>query len=345
METAWFIIVSVMVAGYVVFDGFDLGAGVAHLFVARTPDERRAVVSSIGPVWDGNEVWLLAAGGILYFAFPAVYASAFSGFYLPLMIVLWLLMLRAMAIEFRHQLENPVWTEAWDVVFAFASGLLAVFFGAALGNVVRGAPLDADGVFFLPLWTDFSPGASPGILDWYTVLAGLAALAALTVHGALWLVLKTEGDVRDRSSTLFRRTWPALGILTGLLTWATFVVQPHVPERMFGAPAGLLLPVVAVGALVMMRVYEGRGRELPAFLASCGFIVFLLLSAVYGLYPYLLPSNGDPANGLSVENAAAGAYGLEVGLYWFVPGFVLVVVYFSYLYGKMAGKVRLDEGH
>ena len=166
METVWFCLVAVMIAMYVVLDGFDLGAGAVHLFVARTDAERRAVLRSIGPVWDGNEVWLLAGGGTLYFAFPALYASSFSGFYLPLMMVLWLLILRGIAIEFRNHLQSLVWQPLWDAVFSRASALLAIFFGAALGNVVRGVPLDRAGTFFLPLWTDFTVGKEPAAASW-----------------------------------------------------------------------------------------------------------------------------------------------------------------------------------
>src|SRR5512135_3207819 len=150
MGTLWFMIVAVMLAAYVVLDGFDLGAGVVYLIIARTSEERRMVLRSIGPVWDGNEVWLLAAGGTLYFSFPLLYASSFSGFYLPLMIVLWLLMLRGLGIEFRHRIHHPLWAAFWDAVFSFSSILLAVFFGAALGNVVRGVPLNREGYFFEP---------------------------------------------------------------------------------------------------------------------------------------------------------------------------------------------------
>ena len=198
METTWFCLVSVMIGVYVVLDGFDLGAGIVHLFIARTDAERRAVFASIGPVWDGNEVWLLAAGGTLYFAFPALYASSFSGFYLPLTIVLWLLILRGISIEFRNHVESLVWQPLWDAVFASSSALLAIFFGAALGNVVRGVPLDSSGEFFLPLWTDFAAGSDAGILDWYTILIAVAALLTLAVHGALWVALKTAGDLESR---------------------------------------------------------------------------------------------------------------------------------------------------
>src|SRR6201982_1609601 len=194
METVWFVVVAVMIAAYVVLDGFDLGAALIYLIVGKTGDARRRVLQAIGPVWDGNEVWLLAAGGTLYFAYPQLYASAFSGFYLPLMIVLWLLMLRGIGIELRSHMGNPVWQGFFDVVFCLSSALLAIFFGAALGNVIRGVPLRPDGYFFEPLWTNWRVGPDAGILDWYTVIAGVVALVALTIHGALYVSLKTEGD-------------------------------------------------------------------------------------------------------------------------------------------------------
>jgi hypothetical protein len=196
MGLIWFWLVAVMIVAYVVLDGFDLGVGVLHLFLVHTEAERKATLASIGPVWDGNEVWLLAGGGTLYFAFPLLYASAFSGFYLPLMIVLWLLILRGISIELRNHVEVGVWRALLDGVFGLASALLAIFFGAALANVLRGVPLNADGYFFLPLWTNWQPGIHPGILDWYTVIGGLVALMALTLHGALWLTIKTSGELR-----------------------------------------------------------------------------------------------------------------------------------------------------
>ena len=188
-----------MIAAYVVLDGFDLGAGVIYLTAARTTSERRAILRAIGPVWDGNEVWLVAAGGTLYFAFPLLYASSFSGFYLPLMIVLWLLMLRGIGIELRAHMDNPVWRGFFEFIFFASSALLAIFFGAALGNVVRGVPLGPDQFFFEPLWTNFRVGVGNGILDWYTVLTGVMAQVSLTMHGALYVATKTEGDLNRRA--------------------------------------------------------------------------------------------------------------------------------------------------
>src|SRR5260370_21668246 len=172
------------------------------------------VIRSIGPVWDGNEVWLIAAAGTLYFAFPLVYASSFSGFYLPLNIVLWLLVLRGIGIEVRTQIENDVWKSLFGGFFAISSGVLAIFFGAALGNVVRGVPLGADHFFFEPLWTNFRTGANTGILDWYTCGAGVLTLVALVVHGALYVALKTGGPVNEKSRHLARRLVPFLIWLT-----------------------------------------------------------------------------------------------------------------------------------
>src|ERR1035437_609779 len=185
MATFWFWAIGSMLAIYAVLDGFDIGAGIIHLLVARSETERRLVLRTIGPVWNGNEVWLIAGGGTLLMAFPALYASSFSGFYLPLMMVLWLLILRGISVEFRSRIDSPVWSPFWDLVFAGASAALAGFYGAAIGNVIRGVPLDASGFFFLPLWTNFNVGPRVGILDWFTIMVGLATFFTMAEHGAL----------------------------------------------------------------------------------------------------------------------------------------------------------------
>ncbi|HBR57758.1 MAG TPA: cytochrome d ubiquinol oxidase subunit II, partial [Blastocatellia bacterium] len=228
MEIAWFIIVAFMLAAYVVLDGFDIGAGIIQHFVGRTPEERAVVIRAIGPIWDGNEVWLLAAGGTLYFAFPALYAASFSGFYLPLIMVLWLLIMRAAGIELRHQLDNEMWTNFWDFVFALSSILLAIFFGAALGNVIRGVPLNVNGFFFEPLFTHWGVTGETGILDWFTVLSGVVAFAALTVHGANYLALKTEGPINERSRLIVRFAWYVLAAVTIASLAAVLAVRPGI---------------------------------------------------------------------------------------------------------------------
>jgi cytochrome d ubiquinol oxidase subunit II len=340
METIWFALVAVMIAMYVVLDGFDLGAGIIQLVVARTDRERRQVLRSIGPVWDGNEVWLLAGGGTLYFAFPALYASSFSGFYLPLMMVLWLLILRGIAIEFRNHIDSLVWKPFWDVVFGGASALLAIFFGAALGNVVRGVPLDSSGEFFLPLWTNFGLGRDAGVLDWYTVLVAVAAFLTLTVHGGLWVALKTDGALSERSRRVAQLGWWGLVAITVPLTWCSFRIQPHLSQSFNGHPWGYVFPLLAVAGLIGMRAMKG---SLTRFLASCLFIIGMLTSAAFGVYPYVLPSNTDPQLGLTIYNAAAAPYGLKVGLAWFIPGMLLAAGYFVYTYRSFRGKVQLEE--
>jgi len=341
METLWFCIVAAMLAAYVVFDGFDLGAGILHLALARTDAERRLVLRTIGPVWDGNEVWLLAAGGTLYFAFPALYATAFSGFYLPLMVVLWLLILRGIAVEFRGHLESPVWSPFWDVTFSLSSVLLSVFFGAALGNVVRGVPMDPQGRFFAPLWIDFRPGAHAGVLDTYTVLVGLTALATLTLHGALWIALKTAGGVQLRARRTVDFVWWAVAALTVVLTLFTMKVQPQVAASLASRPWGYVFPMLALAGLVAVLWFASREQDAAAFVASSGYIVGMLASAAFGLYPYVLPSTTDPSLGLTVHNAAAPRAGLVIGLAWWIPGMLLVVGYFLFTYRRFAGKAEL----
>ncbi len=232
MGFIWFWLVAVMIVGYVVLDGFDLGVGVLHLFLVRTEAERRSTLASIGPVWDGNEVWLLAGGGTLYFAFPLLYASAFSGFYLPLMIVLWLLILRGVSLELRNHIDVGVWRALLDGLFGLASALLTIFFGAALANVLRGVPLQADGYFFLPLWTNWQPGPHPGILDWYTVIGGVLALVALTLHGALWLTIKTSGELAARARRIVNPLCLQLATLTIISLGATIFVRRGQPLQL-----------------------------------------------------------------------------------------------------------------
>ncbi len=340
MQTVWFCLVAVMIAMYVVLDGFDLGAGAIHLWVAKDDDERQQVIRSIGPVWDGNEVWLLAAGGTLYFAFPALYASGFSGFYLPLMIVLWLLILRGIAVEFRGQLTSVVWLKFWDVVFSGASLLLAVFYGAALGNVVRGVPLNDQGYFFEALWTNFRLGPNSGILDWYTIIVGVTALVTLTVHGALWLALKTEGPVHDRSGRLARGAWWIILVLTIVLTAITFKVQPEVPANLATHPWGYIFPALALFGLAGMAWFMRKRDDLKSFLASCAYILGMLTSVVFGLYPLVLPASTNPVYSLTVDNAKAADYGLRIGLAWWIVGMILVAVYTIHVYRSFAGKVR-----
>lgn len=342
MELTWFCLVAVTIAVYVVLDGFDLGAGIIHLWVARSESERRQILSSIGPVWDGNEVWLLAGGGTLYFAFPALYAAAFSGFYLALMMVLWLLMLRGISIEFRNHIDSDVWKPFWDTVFGGASALLALVFGMALGNVVRGVPLDGSGFFFVPLWADLRPGGEAGTIDWYTLLVGLAAFFTLAMHGCMWVCLKTTGAAQARAREFGRRVWWLTVPLTFAITYFSFRIQPNLGERFSSHPWGFVFPALALAGLIGLKILSARGADLPAFLGSSLYIVGMLCSAAFGVFPYVLPSSGKPDYGLTVYNAAAPHYGLAIGLWWWIPGMLLATAYSVFIYRRLAGKVSVD---
>ncbi len=332
-----------MIVTYAVLDGFDLGVGIVHLYVGRTEAERRMLLRSVGPVWDGNEVWLIAGGGALFFAFPKLYALAFSGFYLPLIMVLWLLILRGTSIEFRSHIESVVWHPFWDVAFAGASAMLAIFFGAALGNILRGVPLADSGYFFLPLFTDFTTSGQVGILDWFTILMGLSSLAALALHGALWVALKTPGELRERARHTADLIWWATLALSVVLLVVVPLVQPHLGARFPDEPWGFVFPAIAATALIAIRWFNRGGRARDAFLASCAYIAGMLFSVAFGLYPYVLPSNLNPADSLTIYNSATTAYGLKVGLMWFIPGILLAIGYFVFVYRSFTGEVSLDE--
>jgi len=344
MTTLWFILVALMIGAYVVLDGFDLGAGILHLFVAQDDAERRTVLRAIGPVWDGNEVWLLAAGGSLFFAFPALYAAGFSGFYLPLMIVLWLLMGRAISIELRSRIPSPVWASFWDGIFFVSSALLAIFYGAALANVVRGVPLDKSGYFFEALWTNFDPkNPTPGILDWYTILIGLLALAALTMHGAAYVVMKTEGAVQLRAHRWVVRAWIATLVLTVPGTVATFWLRSSMLTRFGDQPWGVVFPLVAICGLLGVGHFAMHRSEIATFLASCAYLLGMLTATVFAVYPDVLPAVDKP-NSLTIYNASASNYGLQVGLVWWIIGMALAITYGVVIYRMFWGKVSVVAG-
>jgi len=339
MLFTWFWLVAIMITGYVVLDGFDLGAGVIHLFIAKTDQERRMVLRTVGPVWDGNEVWLIAGGGTLYFAFPLLYASGFSGFYLPLMIVLWLLILRGVGIELRTHLDSHVWHGFFDGCFAISSILLTVFFGAALGNVIRGVPLQKDGYFFLPLWTNWNVGSSPGVLDWYTVIAGLVALVALTMHGAHYVAMKTSGDLNARSRRIASFLWPVLVLLTLISLFATLSIHPGLLDNYKRFPVLYIIPVAVAATLFAMLSFRRQQNDTGAFLSSAAYLVFMLVGAAAAVYPNLLVSSTDQALNITIQNAHTGWYALRVGLVFWGFGMALATGYFVFIYRMFRGKV------
>lgn len=332
INTTWFVVLAFMLVGYAVLDGFDLGVGALHLLLGRNTRERSTLIDTIGPVWNGNEVWLLAAGGAMVVAFPTVYAASFSGFYLALMLVLWLLVLRGLGIEFRHQIDQDLWKHAWDVAFSLASALLALLFGVAVGNVLRGLPLDANGEF---------QGTFVLMLNPFAVLGGLLSVAVLSLHGANWVALKTEGELQARARRFARVLWwPAMALLAAMVA-ASFVVRPDFTRNFGGHPALLIVPIVTLVAAVALLLFRMRNDDLRAFVAGGALIAGTLGSAAAGLYPYLLPARpGSPHPGLDIYNAASPEGSLRIALGIYLFGMVLVGIYLVNIYHAWRGKVR-----
>jgi cytochrome bd ubiquinol oxidase subunit II len=347
MVELWYGVVALMLTLYVVMDGFDLGAGALHLFVARTNEERRQVLAAIGPYWDGNEVWLLATGGALFVAFPPVLAAGLSGFYFAIFLVLWCLILRGISIEFRSHVADPIWRALWDVGLAIASVLLAVFFGAALGNLLRGLPIDDRGWFSLALFTDFAARPPVGILDWYTVTVGVFALVALALHGATFLAWKTDGPVHERSRRLAARL--GLVVVAGwvIVTVATIRVNPSFFAGFSGRPGAWAAIAAAIGGLAAIIRGTSTGRSFAAFAGSCLFLAGLLGATAITIFPVMLRSTG-PAPSISAYSAANDTTGLWIALSWWVLGFPLAILYFVVVFRLHRGKVtapREGEGY
>lgn len=340
MTELWFWLVSVMVAIYAVMDGFDFGAGILHLFVAKTNEERREVLGAIGPLWDGNEVWLLAGGGAMFLAFPRTLASGFSGFYMAMFMVVWTLILRGISIEFRSHVRDDLWRAFWDRGFAFASILMPVLLGAALGNVIRGVPVGQDGYFNITLFTSFGTTNPVGILDWFTVLIGVFALVTVAAHGSLFLAWKTEGPVHERSRALAKPLWIAVIVLWVISTFATRTVSPEIFGRFPGAPLAWLFFVVYLAGLATVFYGLTKNRFLLAFLGSGAFILGILATTAACVWPVMLKSTLNPGWSLTAQNASVGAHGLQAGLVWWLIGFPIAVGYVAFLFKIHRGKVK-----
>jgi cytochrome d ubiquinol oxidase subunit II len=329
----WFVLVGVLLLGYAVLDGFDLGAGILHPFVARTDDERRQVMRAIGPVWDGNEVWLLTAGGALFAAFPLVYATVFSGFYLALILLLVALILRAVALEFRDQVGSAGWRRAWDAAFFVGSALPALLLGVAVGNVVQGLPIDTDGAY---------RGGLFGLLRPFPLVVGLLVVAYCVTHGATWLVLKTEGPVADRARAAAQYGWAAeaiLWVVTTLGAWAFLPERWHAFDNVFAWAA----PTLVVVALVAYPLAVRAGRTVLAFGASALAIAGMIATMGIGIHPFLVPALEAP-RGITIEQAASSDLTLTVMLGIALVAVPLVLIYTAFVYWRFRGKVRLDEG-
>ena len=329
----WFVLFVAIIAGYLILDGFDLGVGMLHPFMAKDDRERRIVLNSIGPVWDGNEVWLVVGGGVLFAAFPVVYAALFSGFYWALMLVLLTMILRTVAIEFRSKREGSGWRALWDTVFSASSYGLALLLGVAFGNVISGVPLNGNG--------DVVIGSILDLLHPFALWLGLTTIAMLLLHGALYLNIKTEGDLQAR----VRRWIPRF---VGLFTLAGAVAAVWIAVAEYGVTDTyiddiwpIVFPIGALVAFATMVVMTRRGRDVAAFFASSAMLALLLATASAGLYPNMLRSTTDPSFSMTVTNASAASNTLTVMLIVAIIGIPFVLLYTAGVQYIFRGKVKL----
>lgn len=336
MSTAWFIVLGAMLVGYAILDGIDMGVGALHLVLGRNDAERRTNLNAIGPFWFGYEVWLLVAGGSMVAAFPRLYAASFSGFYLVLILVLWLLIARGTAIEFRSHVASPLWRGFWDVAFCGSSALLAVLFGAAVGNVVRGVPLDATGNF---------QGSFALALNPYAVLVGVLSLVLLSMHGANFMAYKSEeGDQQTRARLWASRLWAVVAVLTVLVTAFTFAVRPGAGANFGRYPILAILPLLAAVSLVAVRVFQKRGEDGKAIFAGAAFITSLMGSAGASLYPSLLPALGQTGGGLTIFNASSPRHDQATAMAIALIAMTLVISYYFYIHRIFRGTTRIHPG-
>ncbi|MBN1765171.1 MAG: cytochrome d ubiquinol oxidase subunit II [Sedimentisphaerales bacterium] len=333
LNIIWFVLLFVLLSGYVILDGFDLGVGIIHLF-SRTRQEREVNVHAIGPFWDGNEVWLLTAGGSLFAAFPPVYATVFSSFYLAFMLLLVALIARAVGLEFRHKVSSPRWERFWDWVFGVGSLVPALLYGVALGNILRGLPLNEDKVF---------TGSFFGLLNPYALLTGGLSLAVIILHGAAWLQVKTVGEIQQRMKKWVSGAWVTIVILFIIVTIATFFVSPFILEGILAKPLYWVALVLVLAGLIFIPVANQAGRGGLVFLASCMMIAGMLSLAAFSLFPRLVPALGNLNYSLTIFNGSSTQKTLWVMLVIALIGMPVVIGYTAFIYYIFRGKVTAGE--
>jgi len=343
MIGTWYGIVSFMLIVYIVLDGRNFGAGMLHWLVARTPEERRQVIAAIGPLWSWHEVWLVGFGGTLMAIFPRLLAVSFAGYYLALMLILWCLILRAMALEVGGHIDDRLWQQFWDFVFVVSSFLLAVLFGAAAGNVARGVPIDASGTFSMAFFTDFRVRGYVGLLDWYTVSVAACAVILLGAHGATYLTLKTEGPVHDRSVVLSRRLWRAAIPLLITVLVETLFVRPELFREGVVNPLPWLGMSVIIGAVWLLVSGIKRHQEMKAFVGSNLLILGILATGSVTIYPVMLLSSIAPEYSLRAEQVASSANTLQKALFWWPVACAMAAGYFVFISRRYSGKVSVKR--
>ena len=333
LNTVWFIMVGVLFTGYALLDGFDLGVGALHL-LTKSDTDRRLMINSIGPVWDGNEVWLVTGGGALFAAFPEVYATAFSGFYMAMILLLFGLTFRAVAIDFRSKLVSKAWRQFWDISFSVSSIVSALLIGVALGNIAYGIPLDAGKEFV---------GTFFGLLHPYALMVGITTVSMFMMHGAIYAVMKTEGDLQDKLRGWVNPTIIFFIICYIIMTLATLLYLPHMSENLKASPVLFIVPILNALAIANIPREMHKGREGRAFLSSCASMIALMALFGVGMFPNLILSNPDPVNSLHIYNAASSQKTLKIMLIIATIGMPLVIAYTVSIYYVFRGKVKLDE--
>ena len=332
LSTVWFLLIGFLFTGYAILDGFDLGVGALHLIVARTDAERRQVLNAIGPVWDGNEVWLITGGGALFAAFPHAYATVFSGFYLAMVLLLGALIVRAVSIEFRSKETARIWRLGWDVGFSLGSVVAVLLFGIALGNVLRGVPIDPDGGY---------RGGLVGLLNPFALSLGVMALGLAVLQGSSWLVIKTEGPVQTRA-----RKAGVVGLVVVVGAWiAATGLAWNDARRVFDNFGNLLawvVPILTTNALVFLIMSWRLRDDGRAFVFSSLTVVGMAITAGIALYPNLLPGI-DSVRSVTIDNAHSSDTALTLMLMVALIGMPIVIGYTSFIYWKFKGKVRLDD--
>ncbi len=327
MIAAWYAIVSFMLIAYIALDGRNFGAGMVHWVVAKTAEERRQVIAAIGPLWSWHEVWLVGFGGVLVAVFPRLMASAFAGYYLALFLILWGLILRGVSIEVGGHINDSLWQGFWDFVFVFSNFLLAILFGAAAGNVVRGVPLDANGNFSMAFFTNFSVRGYVGLLDWYTISVAIFAAVVLAAHGATYLTLKTEGPVHDRSAALAKYLWMAVVL----------------PGRAIHNPFSWVGLLIVIGSTIAILSGLSTRREMRAFVGSNFLLVGVLATGAAAIFPVMLYSTLAPENSLTAYAVASSPRALALAFIWWPLAFALATVYFVFISKRYLGKVSVKR--
>ena len=333
LNLIWFILVGGLFTGYAILDGFDLGVGALHL-LTNTDEERRLMLNSIGPVWDGNEVWLVTGGGALFAAFPDVYATSFSGFYLAFMLLLVMLIFRAVAIEFRSKQPMRWWRKWWDISFSVSSILGALIQGIALGNVAQGVPLGADHEFH---------GSFLGLFNPYALLVGVTTLAMFAMHATIYVVLKTEGALQAKAQGWLLYTLPVFVMLYIATTMVTLLYVPQMTDHIRHQPMFFALAIGNMLAVANIPREIYHGRPFQAFISSCLTIVFMMALFGLGVFPFLLPSNPHWEYGLHIYNAASSQKTLGIMLIIALLAMPLVLSYTTSVYWIFRGKVKLTS--